>query len=78
MSFAQNKINEEIIYCLKKIKIFDYIPNYKITKSLIRMVLLEIVPRKNRVTVVDYFEFNEQNVDKVLDYFENNISKFYV
>lgn len=70
MSLFQKNFNKDIVNCINKLKVLDNIETYKISKQLIKDILLNIKPRKDRYSIVNKFNKSEKNIDNIIFEFE--------
>lgn len=75
MSLIQGHSSEEINNCLLKIKIFDTINRLGITRSLLFNILKNILPRKDRYSIVNIYSRDDKYINNILDNFYKIIRK---
>lgn len=70
MSLYQSNYSIEIEECFRKIKIFDYVDKYNVTKEIIKQVFNTLKPRVDRYSMINLLDKNDikkqEQVDLVL------------
>ena len=69
MSMIQNKLSNNIVQCIKKIKVLENISDRGITKELLIMKLLNLKPREDRYSIINRFKKDKQYINMLIEKF---------
>lgn len=76
MSTYQENFSKEIEKCIEKLKIFEKIHKYNVSKDLIYDILKNLKPRDDRYSIVNIYDVNNhntlENIEEIL--YKLNIS----
>ena len=67
MSLYQDNYSFDIEKCFKKLKLFDYVSKFGITKDIVKSVLFDLEPRVDRYSIVNTFDRFDKNIEKKID-----------
>jgi len=70
MSTAQKCFSNQIKDILVKLGVFKNLKNYNINKDFISMILNEIKPRKDRFTIINLYDFNNENIKAINNFIQ--------
>lgn len=75
MSLIQQHSSQDIYDCLLKIKVLKGIKKYNITRNLLFNILKDLPIRKDRYSVVDLYNRDDDFINHILDEYEKIISE---
>ena len=67
MSKLQNNFYEDILYCIKKLNVFEDAHKYGVNIDLVKRVFNSLIPREDRYTIISTTNYNEKNCNEAIE-----------
>lgn len=75
MSLYQNNIDYEIIDCIRKLRIFHNVRDYKISELMLKNILLNLKPRIDRFSIINIITNDDKKIDEILNEFKKIVGE---
>ena len=66
-SKLQNNFSEDILYCIKKLNVFEDAHKYGVNIDLVKKVFNSLIPRKDRYTIISTANYNEKKCNETIE-----------